>query len=91
MLTISPILTGMTGLDWWTKLISPGNLVHMTATTEKDYKLVPLWVHDCQIEYKLMSLYNNSQSVTNTCILNLYLSVQYTFKLVFPSTVIYKG
>ena len=74
-----PTLSGMIGLDWWTKLISPSNLVHTNATTKRDHKLVPFRVHDCQIEYKLMSHYNNSQSVTilltNLCFLSLLLQM----------------
>ena len=47
MLTISLFLSGMIGLDWWTKLISPGNLVHTNATTVRDYKLVPCVSFHC--------------------------------------------
>ena len=50
-----PILSGMPGLNWWTKIIIPDNLVHTKVTTVRDYKLVPFRVHDCQIQYKLVS------------------------------------
>ena len=50
-----PILSGMIELDGWTKIVFLSNFVHTNATTKEITNWFLFRVHDCQIEYKLMS------------------------------------
>ena len=47
----------MIELGYQTKLVLYSNLSSQDINAPRDYKPVPLKVHDCQIEYKLIPKY----------------------------------